>query len=333
MENNKLLKQSNFLTDFLLAGISASIGKTATAPLERVKLLLQNQIVLKAVISEPYKGLTDCLFRISKSEGILSLWRGNFTNVMRYFPNQAMNFALKDSLKKIFSKHDPHKNFFKFLIGNCISGGTAGSISLLVLHPFDLVRTKLATDNKNNSGNRKYKGAFDCINKVYKNDGVKGLYSGIMISIVGIFAYRAIYFGGYDTFKFLYGHRKLEKQLQSNTTIKIKETRFDHLKDFLAKWFIAQSVTVIAGLCFYPLDTVRRRIMLTKQINQPNKNIIVYKNSFDCIKQIKVNEGFKGFYKGFGANVLKTMGSSIILVLYDELQKLLGLSARNSVTE
>jgi solute carrier family 25 (adenine nucleotide translocator) protein 4/5/6/31 len=242
-----------------------------------------------------------------------------------------MNFAFKDTFKKYFCRHDPHNNFFKFALGNCLAGGTAGSISLLVTHPFDLVRTRLATDNKNKLGTRKYNGAIDCVYKLFRKEGIKSFYSGIVVSVVGIFAYRAVYFGGYDSFKFLYGHNKLEKE---NFQKKVqKNPKFAYLYDFLIKWIIAQSVTVFAGVCFYPLDTVRRRIMLAKQDSSVKKDVIMYKNSKDCIRQIKAKEGVKGFYKGFGANVLKTMGSSIILVLYDELQRFFGLSPRNSVKE
>ena len=65
-------KKSTFLFDFLLAGISAAIGKTSTAPLERAKLLLQNQNSLD-VIEKKYTGTFDCLKRLIKEEGFFSL--------------------------------------------------------------------------------------------------------------------------------------------------------------------------------------------------------------------------------------------------------------------
>lgn len=81
---------SGFLVDFLMGGVSAAVSKTAAAPIERVKLLIQNQdeMIKAGRLSEPYKGITDCFARTIKDEGVLSLWRGNTANVIRYFPTQ-----------------------------------------------------------------------------------------------------------------------------------------------------------------------------------------------------------------------------------------------------
>lgn len=81
---------STFAVDFLMGGVSAAVSKTAAAPIERVKLLIQNQdeMIKNGRLSEPYKGIGDCFKRTTKDEGFLSLWRGNTVNVIRYFPTQ-----------------------------------------------------------------------------------------------------------------------------------------------------------------------------------------------------------------------------------------------------
>lgn len=80
----------NFMVDFLMGGVSAAVSKTAAAPIERVKLLIQNQdeMIKAGRLSEPYKGIGDCFKRTVKDEGFTSLWRGNTANVIRYFPTQ-----------------------------------------------------------------------------------------------------------------------------------------------------------------------------------------------------------------------------------------------------
>lgn len=81
---------AGFAVDFLMGGVSAAVSKTAAAPIERVKLLIQNQdeMLKTGRLSEPYKGITDCFARTIKDEGVISLWRGNTANVIRYFPTQ-----------------------------------------------------------------------------------------------------------------------------------------------------------------------------------------------------------------------------------------------------
>ena len=78
------------MIDFLMGGVSAAVSKTAAAPIERVKLLIQNQdeMIKAGRLSEPYKGIGDCFKRTIKDEGFSSLWRGNTANVIRYFPTQ-----------------------------------------------------------------------------------------------------------------------------------------------------------------------------------------------------------------------------------------------------
>jgi len=300
---NKINKQSNFFLDFIIAGVSAAFAKTATAPLERVKLILQNQILIKQ-IGDPYKGIFDCYNRIIKAEGFLSLWRGNIPNVLRYFPNQALNFAFKDTFKTKFCKYDPNKDMLKYAIGSCFSGGLAGSVSLFLVHPIDLIRTRLATDNIKINGSRNFSGATDCACKIYRASGIKGLYKGIVVSIIGIFTYRAAYFGGYDS---------LKSKLKPDSS-------------FFFKWAVAQFVTVFSGVMFYPLDTIRRRVMI--ESGKP-ENEMMYKNARDCVRKVYRQETYFGFYKGFAINAFRTMGSSIILVLYDDFQKLLGYNPRS----
>jgi solute carrier family 25 (adenine nucleotide translocator) protein 4/5/6/31 len=78
-----------------MGGISAAVAKTSAAPIERIKLLVQNQdeMIKQGRLSSPYKGIADCFRRTYADEGIVSLWRGNTANVIRYFPTQALNFA------------------------------------------------------------------------------------------------------------------------------------------------------------------------------------------------------------------------------------------------
>ena len=89
-------EKGHFLLDFLMGGVSAAVSKTAAAPIERVKLLIQNQdeMIKTGRLSEPYKGIGDCFKRTMADEGAISLWRGNTANVIRYFPTQVSYFVI-----------------------------------------------------------------------------------------------------------------------------------------------------------------------------------------------------------------------------------------------
>nr|GFA38280.1 ADP,ATP carrier protein 1, mitochondrial-like [Tanacetum cinerariifolium] len=80
-----------------MRGVSTDVSKTVVAPIERVKLLIQNQHeMLKAGrLSKPYKGIGECFVRSIKEKGFVSLSRGNTAN--------ALNFAFKDYFKSLFN--------------------------------------------------------------------------------------------------------------------------------------------------------------------------------------------------------------------------------------
>ncbi|PWA29381.1 hypothetical protein CCH79_00013985 [Gambusia affinis] len=234
----------SFMKDFLAGGIAAAISKTAVAPIERVKLLLQVQHASRQITADmQYKGIIDCVVRIPKEQGFLSFWRGNLANVIRYFPTQALNFAFKDKYKKIFlGGVDQKTQFWRYFAGNLASGGAAGATSLCFVYPLDFARTRLAADIGKGPAEREFTGLGNCLTKIFKTDGLKGLYLGFNVSVQGIIIYRAAYFGCFDTAKGMLPDPK-------NTHI-------------IVSWMIAQTVTAAAGIVSYPFDTVRRRMMM-----------------------------------------------------------------------
>ncbi|CAJ0844621.1 3770_t:CDS:1 [Entrophospora sp. SA101] len=170
----------SFVVDFLMGGVSAAVSKTAAAPIERVKLLIQNQdeMIKAGRLSTPYKGIGECFTRTIKNEGILSLWRGNTANVIRYFPTQALNFAFKDKFKKMFNYKKDKDGYAKVFLGNIASGGAAGAVSLTFVYSLDYARTRLANDAKaaKKGGERQFNGLVDVYRKTIKSDGIVGLY-------------------------------------------------------------------------------------------------------------------------------------------------------------
>lgn len=293
---------TNFLKDFAAGGVAAGISKTAVAPIERVKLLLQVQHASKQITKDKqYKGIVDAFVRIPKEQGITDYWRGNLANVIRYFPTQALNFAFKDKYKQIFlSGVDKKKQFWRYFAGNLASGGAAGATSLCFVYPLDFARTRLAADIGKAGAEREFSGLGNCLVKIFKHDGIKGLYQGFGVSVQGIIIYRASYFGLFDTCKGMLPDPK-------NTP-------------FLVSFVIAQIVTTVSGITSYPFDTVRRRLMMQSGRKSGD---IMYKGTLDAWVKIAKQEGGRAFFKGAFSNVLRGTGGALVLVLYDELKVLM----------
>ena len=292
---------SNFLIDFLMGGVSAAVSKTAAAPIERVKLLIQNQdeMIKQGRLAKKYDGIAECFRRTAAEEGVSSFWRGNTANVVRYFPTQALNFAFKDKFKAMFGfKKD--EGYWKWFAGNLASGGMAGATSLAFVYSLDYARTRLANDAKSSKGDgaREFNGLLDVYKKTLASDGIAGLYRGFGPSVIGIVVYRGLYFGLYDSLKPVVLVGPLEGS-------------------FLASFLLGWTVTTGASTASYPLDTFRCRIMIT------SGQAVKYDGAFDCFRKVVAAEGVKSLFKGCGANILRGVAGAGVISMYDQLQVIL----------
>lgn len=300
----KTEKKSSFWFDFMAGGVSGGIAKTVTAPIERVKLLLQVQDASQQMADtgvKKYDGIVDCFKRVNKEQGFLSFWRGNWANVIRYFPTQALNFSFKEKYQKLFVRYDSKTDFWKFFAGMLASGGASGATSLLFVYPLDYARTRLGADVGNEAA-REFNGLGDCLKKTYQQDGAVGLYRGFGVSLVGIIVYRAAFFGLYDTAKALI----YKDPKKSNMFV---------------SFAVGLTVETAAGVIAYPFDTVRRRMMMQAGRSQEQ---LMYKSTIDCWRKIAKDEGSSAFFKGCFSNIFRGIGGAVVLVMYDELQKAFG---------
>jgi len=292
-------KEINPLINLAAGGISGAVSKTLTAPLEKVKLAIQNQDSDPRVISgemKRYSGMGDAFKRHISELGPQSLWRGNFANCIRYVPTAAFNLAFKDNIKKMFPKYSKDKEFAKFAGAQIASGAAAGGATNTLVYPLIYVRTVLGADL---GKEKKYDGMVDCLKKTVKNNGFSSLYNGIGPSSIGIVVYRGAQFGLQDILKAFNPYQK----------------------DFTAiglasKFTVAQIAVSVSGIVAYPFDTMQRRLQI--EASKP-KEQQMYNGMGDCFSKILKNEGPGGFFKGALANVLRGTGAALVLVLYDEI--------------
>lgn len=298
----------DFVQDLLLGGTSGVIAKTACAPLERVKILLQ---VSGAGSGPKYNGMFDAFNQVRTQQGVAALWRGNLANCLRYFPTQAMNFAFKEKYQKMFVRPREEVGFAKWFAGYLAAGGAAGATSLTVSYPLEFTYTRLAADMGGHGAaagantQRQYTGIVDCLVKTVKSDGIRGVYRGYGPSVAGIIFYRAGYFGLFD-FSKAYVMPALNigqgADAHSFTTL-------------LAKFGLALTIDIFSALVAYPFDTVRRSLMMMS-----GRTDKLYTNSLQCAKHVIKTSGTAGLYKGAFTNSVRAIGSALVLVLYDELR-------------
>ncbi|BBN14410.1 solute carrier family 25 (mitochondrial adenine nucleotide translocator), member 4/5/6/31 [Marchantia polymorpha subsp. ruderalis] len=290
--------------DMIAGTLLGGVAHTIVAPVERAKLLLQTQdsnFVIQNGKHVRYKGLVDCIVRVARDEGFLSLWRGNGSSVMRYYPSLAINFAMKDFYRAMLIEDRDVEDENAPLArapANFLAGAMAGCTSLVFVYPLDIAHTRLAADIGRRDA-RQFRGISHFLRTIYHKDGLRGVYRGFPASVQGMVVHRSIYFGGFDTAKDF-----LSKDAE-------------HIP-FWKRWAVAQGITTSAGLISYPLDTVRRRMMMQSGLESK-----MYYNTLDCWKKIYRQEGALAFYKGAVTNMVRGTGAALILVLYDELKHIL----------
>lgn len=288
-------KQTSFAWDFCVGGVTGCIGKTIFAPIERVKLLLQTQDANYKLAGHKYEGVRDCVVRVFREEGFRAFWKGNFPNILLYFPTAAFNFAFKDKFNRLLKiqrfKDQPRTFFWMSLL----SGGCAGAACNFILFPLKLARLCIGVDVQTQAP-KGYSSLMQFYRNSYQQKGIRGWYSGLANSLVSVFIFRGVHFGLFDTGKVVLPNYDKASPLQ--------------------KLLFAQLVSIFAETLTYPSDTLKRRMMMNG-FQKEN----VYNNSWQCFLNILSNEGVRGFYKGNLSNLMKSGCNAIILVLYDAIQE------------
>ena len=224
---------------------------------------------------------------------ILPFWSGNLANCLHCFPTQALNFAFKDQIKALFEMRKTDSYAVKFT-KNVLSGDAAGAMSLCFVYSVDYARTRLANDAKG-GGSHQFNGLIDVYRKTLQCNRFVGLYRGFVISCIRIIVYRGCYFGFYDTLKPIL--------LGDNAGV-------------LISFVLGYVVTISAGLVSYPIDTIRRRMMMT------SGQAVKYRGSWDFTVQILKHGGTMSFMKGAGANSLRGVAGAGVLAGFDKFKEL-----------
>jgi len=280
----------------IYGALAGATSRTATAPLERLKVLNQVQH-LDRVAAARYVGVLPALRKIYAEEGFWAYWKGNGTNVIRIIPSEAARLYTFEIFKKWLVKKGELSP-----IRNMVAGGLAGMASTLLTFPLDLVRTRLTVQTLPSADSKllaaRYNGMFHCLFKIGKEEGILALYKGMGISLMGIVPYVAINYGSYETIK----------QLFSDLDPKVFGGLFGGISGAIAVTFT------------YPTDVLRRRMMMQGLGGDSHR---AYNGIWDAIVKVARTEGVPGFFRGLIPCYLKVIPSSAISWATIELCRML----------
>lgn len=268
-ENKNIFSKatSDFMINMTIGGLSGVISRTITAPLELQKIQQQNRYMPNTTLIE-----------VIKKEGLTGLWKGNYVNSIRIFPQTAINFAVYNFSKSYLfncSFLSPIKD--NSMILNFLSGTIAGLVSMSAIYPLENIRSRLSLQTNKNH----YKSVVD----VFRKTPLSQLYNGLRMSLIGFAPYNSLNF-------MFYGYLKSHPYFE---TYKLENPLIYQL---LCGGFAGSFAVTFT----YPTDLIRRRL----QLQGFDKAVPTYSGITDCIKKVYKNEGgIPALYRGLGACYIK----------------------------
>lgn len=177
---------------YLIAGaVAGAASRTATAPLDRLKVILQVQTTRT--------GIMPAIKSIWKEGGLMGFFRGNGLNVVKVAPESAIRFYTYEMLKRVIVTAQGGEDKAEIgPMGRLLAGGLAGAVAQTAVYPMDLVKTRLQTHV---SDGGKFPSLGQMTRDIWVQEGPRAFYRGVVPSLMGIIPYAGIDLAAYETFK------------------------------------------------------------------------------------------------------------------------------------
>ena len=272
-------KSNNPIVSTLSGAIAGGIEATVIWPTEYTKTLLQLD---KSSTVKKYNGIIDCAKQQIKKNGPLSLYRGLVPTLTFAIPKAGIRFGGYNYFNNIIKNNTNEGNE---TVKSLFAGIGAGfSEAVLVVTPQETIKTKLIESNY---------GFYNGVKSIINESGYKGLYKGLLPTIIKQSSNQGIRFMTYGTYK---------------NVILNNYNEITSLQSLFGGMISGFTSTMLNN----PIDMIKTRM----QGIESNE----YKSTMDCIKKVYQKEGFMAFYKGVGARLLRVVpGQGIVFASYEHI--------------
>ncbi|KAH7311645.1 mitochondrial carrier domain-containing protein [Stachybotrys elegans] len=330
LKGQKTFRLTAFIPDpgyFLAGAIAGGVSRTATAPLDRLKVYLLvntktgSDSALEAIkrgrplaalqtAATPFRDAVKDLFR---SGGFKGFFAGNGLNVIKIMPETAIKFGSYEAAKRALANFEGHgdpkkiNSYSKFT-----AGGVAGMIAQFCVYPLDTLKFRLQCETVKGGLTGSALVRQTAV-KMYGDGGLRACYRGVTMGLVGMFPYSAIDMGTFELLK------------KSYKTWYAKRTgchEDDAEPGNIATGMIGATSGAFGASVVYPLNVVRTRLQTQGTVMHKE----TYTGIWDVTQKTIKREGYRGLYKGLTPNLLKVAPAlSITWVVYENMKKVLKL--------
>ena len=292
--------------------VAGAVSRTATAPFDRIKILLQvaSPSTATAKVSSGggggSGGIVATVRRVLAEGGPRAFFRGNGVNVLKVMPEYGLRFACFVGFRNAFFA-DP---LAPTGLERFVAGGMAGVVSQSLVYPLDVVKTRLAASRPG-----EYRGIADCFRRTVRHGGRMGaLYRGLAPTLLGSFPCAAIDLALLSFLKDTWIARATARATARREPVPRPSQGW--LLTFAA---ISSSV---ASICTYPLNLVRTRMQAQGLRQLGAGGVPQYAGMADCFRRTWADGGLRAFYVGLGPNLLKSLPSGVIsYVVYETCRR------------
>jgi solute carrier family 25 phosphate transporter 23/24/25/41 len=268
------------------------VSRTVTSPLERLKVLRQCASVEYAHLS-----MWDSMIKFYKLEGMKGYFKGNGTNVLRIVPFSALEFYVFEICKGAFMNENDPKNKLRLVL----CGSIAGIIASLCTYPLDIVKTLLTLQTEVS------RGLWGETVHIFNREGIKGLYRGLNMTLIGIAPFIGIKMATFDTLK--------EWYLPDRNDPKFP----------VYNLYLGGIAGAVAATITYPADLIRKKLQM-KAFDIVKD--VPYDNISECCRYTYQKEGVAGFFRGMAPNILKVVPTiAIAFSCNEQLKKWFGVES------
>ncbi|KAI8053971.1 mitochondrial carrier domain-containing protein [Syncephalis plumigaleata] len=284
---------------FVLGAIGGAVGATVVYPIDLVKTRMQNQ--RSAVVGElRYRNSMDCFRQVIRNEGVLGLYGGLGPQLVGVAPEKAIKLVMNDFVRSMFK--DPRTGELK-IWHEIAAGCAAGGSQVIFTNPLEIVKIRLQIQGEMAKVTNVPKRSAV---HIVKELGLLGLYKGAGACLLRDIPFSGIYFTAYAHLK-----KDLFHEGRNNKRLSIWELL---------------SAGAIAGMpaayLTTPADVIKTRLQVEARQGQTQ-----YTGIADAARKIYREEGFRAFFKGGPARVLRSSPQfGTTLMVYELLQNWLPFS-------